>query len=308
MQLDDDLKQQLRRVLAAAEQVLPRPRQQLDWVQTPAANWRRHSLNGLLEAMEAIDTTELDELLGIDEQKQLVEINTRQFLAGLPANNMLLWGARGTGKSSLVRAVLNRYWQQGLRIVQVDKDDLPSLPDIFQQIRHLPYRFLLFCDDLSFEPGEKSYKMLKSALDGSVYAAPENVLIYVTSNRRHLLPEYETDNLGAKMVNNEIHHGEGVEEKISLSDRFGLWVSFHVFSQDHYLEVVRQCITNLAKKHGSALPWDTEISRAAIAWSHEKSKRCGRTALQFARHWVGERLLRQAEAADRPRADGDTAC
>jgi predicted AAA+ superfamily ATPase len=176
-------------------------------------------------------------------------------------------------------------------VIQVDKDDLPFLPDIFSRIQAEPFRFVIFCDDLSFEPGEKSYKVLKSALDGSVYAAPANALIYVTSNRRHLLPEYPTDNLGAKMVNDEIHHGEGVEEKISLSDRFGLWVSFRAFSQEHYLTVVRQCLGNLARLNGTLLEWTPALEQAAIAWSHEKSKRCGRTAFQFAKKMVGRHLL-----------------
>ena len=291
MPLDAELIEQLRRVLASAEQILPPALPPIDWQATWAASWRRHSLAGTLEPAGDLDPIQLDELLGIDKQKAIVCANTRQFLQGLPANNILLWGSRGTGKSSLVRAILNAYAPQGLRIIQVDKDALPSLPDIFHQIRSLPYRFLLFCDDLSFEPGEKSYKMLKSALDGSVYAAPANTLIYVTSNRRYLLPEYPTDNLGAKMVNNEVHHGEGVEEKISLSDRFGLWVAFHAFSQDHYLTVVAQCVEQLAAQHHTTLPWSDELERAAIAWSHEKTKRCGRTALQFARYWVGQALL-----------------
>jgi uncharacterized protein len=291
MPLDPDLIDQLRRVLAAVEQILPPALPAIDWSSTWAASWRRHSLAGTLEPTENIDPIVLDDLLGIDKQKAVVEANTRQFLKGLPANNVLLWGSRGTGKSSLVRALLNAYAPQGLRIIQIDKDDLPSLPDIFGQIRNRPYRFILFCDDLSFEPGEKSYKMLKSALDGSVYAAPANTLIYVTSNRRYLLPEYPTDNLGAKMVNNEVHHGEGVEEKISLSDRFGLWVAFHAFSQDHYLTVVRRCIEQLAQQNGTSLAWSSELQQAAIAWSHEKTKRCGRTALQFAKYWVGQALL-----------------
>ncbi|HKI51525.1 MAG TPA: ATP-binding protein, partial [Geothermobacteraceae bacterium] len=276
---------------AAVRQILPKPVPPIDWTVTLAANWRRHSLAGYLEPMQNLDTIRLEDLLGIEKQKQIVEKNTRQFLKRIPANNLLLWGSRGTGKSSLIRALLNHYAASGLRIVQVDKDDLPSLPDIFQQIAAEPYRYIIFCDDLSFEPGERSYKMLKSALDGSVYAAPDNTLIYVTSNRRHLLPEYQTDNLGAKMVNNEIHHGEGVEEKISLSDRFGLWVAFHVFSQEHYLEVVRSCINKLAAEHDTRVEWTRTIEQAAISWSHEKSKRCGRTALQFARYWVGQSLL-----------------
>jgi len=204
---------------------------------------------------------------------------------------VLLWGSRGTGKSSLVRALLNTYADQGLRIIQVDKQDLPYLPDIFIRIVDQPYRFILLCDDLSFEPGDPGYKILKSVLDGSVYAAPENVLIYVTSNRRHLLPEYHSDNLGARMVDGEIHHGEAVEEKISLSDRFGLWVSFHVFKQERYLEVVRRHIARHCAEHGLDPAWDDELAAEAIKWSHDKSKRCGRTALQFARHWVGRKLM-----------------
>jgi len=289
--LKPELIAQMERVLTSLEQLLPRPVPRIDWGTCYAANWRRHSFAGTLEPIHAVSATTLDELLGIDEQKRLVENNTRQFIAGLPANNVLLWGTRGTGKSSLVRAILNAYAVRGLRVIQVDKNDLVHLPDIFAAIGAQPYRFILLCDDLSFEPGELGYKMLKSALDGSVYAAPENVLIYVTSNRRHLLPEYPTDNLGAKMVNNEIHHGEGIEEKISLSDRFGLWVPFHAFSQEHYLRVARQCIESLGRRQGVVIPWTEELSIEAVAWSHDKSKRCGRTALQFASHWVGQTLL-----------------
>jgi hypothetical protein len=296
MTLDADLIEQLRRVLASAEQILPKAVPEIDWEGCHAASWRRHSLAGYLEPTRQADDIRIEDLLGIDDQKKVVEDNTRQFLNGFPANNILLWGSRGTGKSSLIRALLNTYAAQGLRIVQVDKDDLPSLPDIFSRIESQPYRFLIFCDDLSFEPGEKSYKILKSALDGAVYSAPENTLIYVTSNRRHLLPEYHTDNLGAKMVNNEIHHGEAVEEKISLSDRFGLWVPFHAFSQDHYLTVVRQCIANLCRANGIAPEWSKELELAAIAWSHEKSKRCGRTAFQFAKRWVGRRMLEDSNS------------
>lgn len=309
MTLDAELLAQLRRVLAAAEQVLPRPVPPIDWSRCLAANWRQHSLNGTLDPLPGVDPIRLDELLGIDVQKQAVEENTRQFLRGFPANNVLLWGSRGTGKSSVVRALLNRFGGEGLRIIQVDKDDLVALPDIFPLIAKEPYRFIIFCDDLSFESGEKSYKVLKSALDGSVYAAPANALIYVTSNRRYLIPEYAADNLGAKLVNNEVHHGEGVEEKISLSDRFGLWVAFHVFSQDQYLLVVRQCLEQLGREHGLCLSWTPDAEAAAIAWSHEKSKRCGRTALQFARRWVGRVLLGQAPAGGRsiPGANKDAA-
>lgn len=292
--LDPELIAQLRRVLSAAEQILPRLVPEIDWKSCHAANWRCHSMAGYLEPMQKGDDIVLDDLLGIEEQKEVVKENTLQFLRGYPANNILLWGSRGTGKSSLVRALLNTYAGEGLRVVQVDKDDLASLPDIFSRIQSEPFRFLVFCDDLSFEEGEKSYKILKSALDGSVYAAPENTLIYVTSNRRHLIPEYKNDNIGSYMKGGEIHHSETVEEKISLSDRFGLWVPFSPFSQDQYLRVVRQHIERLAGRGGISLPWTKETELAALDWSHEKSKRCGRTAFQFARRWVGKQLLQSA--------------
>ncbi len=289
--LEPELTAQLKRVLTSLELLLPRPIPDIDWKVTTAANWRRHSFAGYLEPLEAVERISLDDLLGIDEQKQVVEENTRQFLAGLPANNCLLWGTRGTGKSSLVRAMLNRYADRGLRVIQVDKDDLVHLPDIVDAIKSEPYRFIVFSDDVSFEVGDSSYKMLKSALDGSVYAPPENALIYVTSNRRHLLPEYETDNRGAMLVNNEIHHGESVEEKISLSGRFGLWVGFHPFSQDQYLEVVRQWTGRLCARMGTELAWGAEERQAAILWSQQKGDASGRIAHQFATHWVGKRLL-----------------
>ncbi len=287
---DDELKAQLKRVLTAVEQLLPQAVAPLDWQTCHAASWRCHSFSGFLHPVDVLDPVLLEDLLGIDRQKLILEENTRQFLDGFPSNNVLLWGTRGTGKSTLVRALLNRYAADGLRVIQVDKDDLVCLPDIFTAIREKPYRFILLCDDLSFETGESSYKMLKSALDGSVYAAPENLRIYVTSNRRHLLPEYETDNLGAKMVKNEIHHGEGVEEKISLSDRFGLWVAFNSFSQDQYLEVVEKIIARICIQQGISPFWDDEVKLSAIEWSREKSKRCGRTALQFAQQTIGRKM------------------
>ena len=291
MNLKPEVVEQLERVLFSVEQLLPKAIEPIDWRETPAANWRRHSFAGYLEAIEVIDETDLDDLVGIDRQKKVLEKNTRQFLKGYPANNALLWGSRGTGKSSVVRALLNKYADSGLRIVQVDKHDLDHLPDIFAQIGKLPYRYIILCDDLSFEADDPGYKILKSVLDGSVYASPKNVLIYVTSNRRHLLPEFHTDNLGAKMVHNEIHHGEAVEEKISLSDRFGLWLSFYVFKQDLYLEIVQKIIVRLCLENQVEPQWNDEMARAAIKWSHEKSKRCGRTALQFARHWLGQHML-----------------
>jgi uncharacterized protein len=294
VELDAELVSQLKRVLAAAENLLPKPVPGIDWSVCHAANWKRHSFTGFLEPIDSIEGICLEELLGIEQQKHVVEENTKQFLAGLPANNALLWGTRGTGKSSLVRALLRRYAPEGLRVIQVDKDDLIHLPDIVDRLKSEPYRFLIFSDDVSFEVGESSYKMLKSALDGSVYAPPENMLIYVTSNRRHLIPEYESDNKGALMVEGEIHHGESVEEKISLSGRFGIWVAFHPFSQDQYLDVVRQWVGKLAGRCGAEVPWDPACQQAAVLWSQKKGDRSGRIANQFASNWVGQCLLNRA--------------
>ena len=197
MTLDPELTDQLKRVLTSLERMLPKPIPEIDWESVHAANWRRHGFSGTLESIPEIESIHMEDLLGIEEPKKAVEDNTRQFLAGLPANNALLWGTRGTGKSSLVRALLHKYAPKGLRVIQVDKDDLVHLPEIVDAIKGRPCRFILFSDDLSFEAGDSGYKMLKSALDGSVYAPPENTLIYVTSNRRHLIPEYESDNRGA---------------------------------------------------------------------------------------------------------------
>ncbi len=294
---DEDLKAQLQRVLAAVEQLLPKAVDAVDWSRTRAANWRRYSFAGYLEAIRDLDPVTLDDLLGIDKQKKILDDNTRQFIRGFPANNVLLWGTRGTGKSTLVRALLNTYGDKGLRVIQVDKEDLIYLADIFSAIKAEPYRFIILCDDLSFEPGESSYKVLKSALDGAVYAAPEHVRFYVTSNRRYLLPEYATDNLGFKMVNNELHAGEGVEEKSSLADRFGLWIPFHLFSQDQYLELVRQLVVKLGREHQVEVATGSAVDDAALKWAHEKSKRCGRTALQFSRYWVGQQLLKGGNAS-----------
>lgn len=282
---------QLERVLGSVEMLLPKAIAPIDWSTCHAANWRRHSFSGYLEPVRVTDTTSLSELLGIDEQKEIMIHNTRQFLSGLPANNALLWGSRGSGKSSLVKALLNEFASKGLRFIQVEKEDLIYLSEIFTAVENQPYRFILLCDDLTFEVGELSYKMLKSALDGSVYSAPENVLIYVTSNRRHLLPEYESDHLGGKYVRGELQQSEAMEEKVSLSDRFGIWVAFYAFSQDRYIDAVRLCIAREARQRKLEIPWSQELEREAIKWSHDKSKRCGRTAFQFSKHWVGRYLL-----------------
>ena len=289
--LKPDSVAQFERLMSSVEMLLPRPVQPVDWSTCYAANWRRHSFSGYLEPVKVTDNTRLDQLLGVEEQKQTMLNNTRQFLQGLPANNALLWGSRGTGKSSIVKALLNELGEKGLRIIQVEKEDLIYISEIFAAVEEQPYRFIMLCDDLSFEVGELSYKMLKSALDGSVYSAPENVLIYVTSNRRYLLPEYEGDHLGGKYVKGELQQSEIQEEKSSLSDRFGIWVPFHVFSQERYLEAVKLCVERWGEKLGREIPWSQDLEQTAIKWSRDKSKRCGRTAFQFSKNWVGKYLL-----------------
>jgi predicted AAA+ superfamily ATPase len=291
--LDPELTVQLKRVLTALEPMLPRPAQKIDWATCHAANWRRSAFTGTLDPVPSIEAIHLDDLIGIEPQKQVLEANTRQFLAGLPANNALLWGTRGTGKSSVVRALLHAYADQGLRIIQIDKDDFVSLPAIGDALKGQPYKFIVFSDDLSFESTDASYKVLKSALDGAVYALPENVLIYVTSNRRHLVAEYASDNRGAMMVEGEVHHGEAVEEKISLSGRFGLWVAFHPFSQELYVDVTRRWAEKLAQQLGATLPWTEAAASEAVLWSQKKGDRSGRIAWQFACDWVGRKVMEQ---------------
>ena len=260
----------------------------VDWSATSAAVWRRRDR---FIGLDHLDDIELDDLLEIDLQKERIETNTAQFIAGYPANNALLWGARGTGKSSLIHALLNRYGARGLRLIEVDKRALRDMARIVAELRHEPYRFIIVCDDLSFERDDPSYKELKSALEGSVFRQSENVLIYATSNRRHLISEFMSDNLGARHHDGELHEDEAVEEKISLSDRFGLWLSFHPFSQEQYLEVVRHWLDRLARKHGARFGWDDEVRMAALQWALGRGARNGRTAYYFARHWIGKSLL-----------------
>lgn len=278
-------------VLARVETLLPAPPPTPDWNHAHAFRWHKHGGRGVLEPVTAPHRIRLDDLRNIDRQKALVDRNTRQFLKGLPANNTLLWGSRGTGKSSLVKAMLNEHAEQGLRLVEIDKHDLVDLPELIRLLHGRPERFILFCDDLSFEADDPSYKTLKAALDGSLSAPPDNVLIYATSNRRHLLPEYLTENEEARNIDGEIHHGEAVEEKISLSERFGLWISFYPFDQEAYLAVVFNWLKQLGVEVG-----DGEAVRAeALRFALGRGSRSGRVAWQFARDWAGRTGLNTTE-------------
>jgi len=284
----------VQRVLARLERFFDRVEQLVpvaaapDWDASVAFRWRRRA-TGLgtrswLQPVRHLSSISLDDLKNIDEQKRLIEQNTRQFVAGRPANNVLLTGSRGTGKSSLIKACLNAHAAQGLRLIEVDKSDLVDLPDIVDLVASRPERFVVFCDDLSFEEGEAGYKALKVALDGSVAAASENVLIYATSNRRHLMPERMSENLAARHTEDgEIHPGETSEEKISLSERFGLWVAFYPFRQDDYLAVVDHWL-----RHFGCTQRDVDAARGdALRWALERGSRSGRVAWQFARDWAG---------------------
>jgi predicted AAA+ superfamily ATPase len=272
-------------LVSRIESILPQPLQQPDWNASIAYRYRKRSSgHGSLEPVRHVGKMSLDALKEIGPQKEKIQRNTLQFVQSKPANNVLLTGARGTGKSSLIRACLHAYAAQGLRLIEVDKADLTDLPDIVETVSERPEKFIIFCDDLSFEDGEAGYKALKSILDGSVAATTPNVLIYATSNRRHLLPEYMQDNLSYTHTDDgEVHPGEVVEEKISLSERFGLWVSFYPFSQNEYLTIVAQWLTSFdvdLKTIEGAKP-------EALVWALERGSRSGRVAYQFARDYAG---------------------
>ena len=279
------LLQRAEQLIDRIESVLPKPLSEPDW--SAAVAWRyrkRSSGHGVLEPVRHLAVMGLKDLKEIDGQKEKIQRNTQQFVDGKPANNVLLTGARGTGKSSLIKACLNAYAAQGLRLIEVDKADLVDLPDIMDTVAGRPEKFIVFCDDLSFDEGESGYKALKSILDGSIAAATPNVLIYATSNRRHLLPEYMKDNLSYQHADNgEVHPGEAIEEKISLSERFGLWVSFYPFSQDEYLAIVAQWLSSL----GVDAQAIAGARAQALVWALERGSRSGRVAYQFARDFAG---------------------
>jgi predicted AAA+ superfamily ATPase len=271
-------------LLGRLEAVLPHPLTDPDWAASIAFRYRKRGGSGVIEPVRHVAPIRLSSLVEVEPQKERLLRNTRQFVDGFGANNVLLTGARGTGKSSLIKACLNEFADRGLRLIEVDKADLVDLPDIVDLVAERPERFIVFCDDLSFDEGEPGYKALKSILDGSVSQASDNVLIYATSNRRHLLPEYMKENLSYQhLENGEVHPGEVVEEKISLSERFGLWVSFYPFSQDEYLAIVAQWL------RGAGVPEDAIAAarQESLVWALERGSRSGRVAFQFAKDYAG---------------------
>ena len=278
----------LERLLGHLEAFFPKPLTQEDWLTAKAFKWQhRQSILGsvgFLKPIKHLSPMSFDDLQGIERQKESILKNTAHFVAGKPANNVLLTGARGTGKSSLIKACLNHFEKDGLRLIEVDKEHLSDLQDLTELLATRPERFIVYCDDLSFEEGEAGYKALKSALDGSLSAQVDNVLIYATSNRRHLLPEYMTDNESYRhMSDGEIHPGEVVEEKISLSERFGLWVSFYPPRQDEYLDIVAHWLAHFGVAPNAIAAAKPE----ALVWALERGSRSGRVAWQFARHYAG---------------------
>ncbi|PID44013.1 MAG: ATPase [Proteobacteria bacterium] len=245
----------------------------IDWQHIPAAIWRTRS--GALRPVSNIDSIRFADLLGIDRQIAAIKKNTERFIAGRPTNNALLWGARGTGKSSIIKALLNEYRARGLRVIEVEKSDMLDLPEIVDSVRDQPFHYIIYCDDLSFDEGESTYKAMKSVMEGSIELPPDNILIYATSNRRHLLPEYMDDNDQSRVSKTEIHHGEAVEEKISLSDRFGLWLSFYPIDQPGYLDMIDALFDTVPEENREAL------HKEAIRFALAKGGRSGRAARQF---------------------------
>ncbi|MEO7243824.1 MAG: ATP-binding protein [Rubrivivax sp.] len=271
-------------LLARLEAVLPHPLAAPDWQASVAFRYRRRRSGVALEPVRHLSTIRLADLREVEPQKQRLVRNTQQFVDGRSANNVLLTGARGTGKSSLIKAVLNEFASRGLRLIEVDKADLVDLPDLVDLVAERPEHFIVFCDDLSFDDGEPGYKALKSVLDGSVAQSADNVLIYATSNRRHLLPEYMKENLSYQHTEDgEVHPGEVIEEKISLSERFGLWVSFYPFTQAEYLQIVAQWL----RWHGIDEQRIVTARQPSLVWALERGSRSGRVAYQFARDFAG---------------------
>jgi len=292
MSMNDAAKliKQAEALVTRLERLLPQETPPTDWGASIAYRWRKKNGRAYVEPVRHVHRIALRDLQGIDSQKELVERNTRQFVEGHPANNVLLTGARGTGKSSLIKALLDKYAPRGMRLIEVEKQDLVDLPDIVDRIAERKERYVLYCDDLSFEAGEAGYKALKVVLDGSIAAATDNCVIYATSNRRHLMPEYMQENLDYKHVGEEIHPSETSEEKVSLSERFGLWAAFYPFDQGDYLKIVGVWL-----EHYKAPDARSEAAqRAALQWAMHRGSRSGRVAWQFARDWAGKAKLQKA--------------
>ena len=287
---------QLERILDRVEAMLPPAPQAPDWSAT-AFRWRRRAARGYLQPVAHPHLIRLENLVAVDEQKRAIDANTRQFVAGLPANNVLLTGSRGTGKSSLIKAMLVKYAAKGLRLIEVDKSDLVELPDIAEIVAARRERFIVYCDDLTFDAGEPGYKALKVMLDGTIAAPSANMLIYATSNRRHLMPEYFSENLQTTHVDGEVHPGESIEEKISLSERFGLWITFYPFSQDDYLGATASWLAAF----GIAAPKSAREAegrdREALQFALQRGSRSGRVAWQFAKGYAGAAALRKRSGA-----------
>lgn len=274
-------------LLDRLEKLMPGDTASFDAAVSIAYRWQAHGLSRSLVPVKNTSSIGLSDLQCIDRQKQEIVRNTRQFLQNLPANHVLLWGPRGTGKSSLIKALFNEYRAKGLQLIEVEKQHLIDLPVIVEKLNGQTGHFILFCDDLSFEANDPSYKAMKVVIDGSISSTPENILIYATSNRRHLMPEYMSENQQSRMIEGELHLSETIEEKISLSERFGLWLAFHPFNQDQYLAIVDYWLTKLREKNT-----DTDIMhKAALKWALEHGSRSGRSAWQFARDWTGRQLL-----------------
>jgi predicted AAA+ superfamily ATPase len=278
-------------LLARLEAFVPSAPNEPDW-SAIAWRWQHNKGHGYLEVIPHPHLIQLDDLHNIDQQKTEIVRNTAQFVKGFTANNVLLTGARGTGKSSIVKALLRQFSQDGLRIVEVDKQDLVDLPQITSMLRGRPERFIVFCDDLSFEVGDGGYKALKVVLDGSMAATSDNILVYATSNRRHLLPEFMAESLETQHLGGEIRPGDTIEEKTSLSDRFGLWLAFYSFDQDEYLTIAAQWL-----RHYGIATFDDEARTAALQWSHTRGSRSGRIAYQFARDYAGKKQLLATHSA-----------
>ncbi|MDP2230040.1 ATP-binding protein [Methylotenera sp.] len=278
-------------LLTKLEAILPAVPSLPDWTAI-AWRWQHNKGHGYLEVIPYPHLITLDDLYNIDQQKAEIVRNTAQFVQGYTANNVLLTGARGTGKSSIVKALLSQFSQNGLRVVEVDKQDLIDLPQITALLRSRPERFIVFCDDLSFEAGDSGYKALKVVLDGSMTVTADNILVYATSNRRHLLPEFMTESLETQHLGGEVRPGDTVEEKTSLSDRFGMWLSFYSFDQDEYLTVAAQWL-----RHYGIQEFSEAARTAALQWSHTRGSRSGRAAYQFARDYAGRKMLAATEVS-----------